>query len=648
MGLLNFFFPAESACEQREQVHEIFKNLRAQIPLLYATVIVNLVGMHVAIGAAKMLIFSPLSLLLAVLLWRTIFWAFFQRPTESFEKAQSELLKVAVFAILLCSGFSFWTQVLISQHPDLASSIIFFHLLATLGATYGLSSFPRAAFLPLAILGLPISARLLLMGDGLTRAMGLSLLLVILLFMRLLQTHSHVLSGLISSRMEVARERNRAISAEVAALKRADEDALTGLPNRARLIREVQRHITHAGLAARGSVLAICDLDGFKAANDTFGHAAGDAILKTFGERLALAFGRQAVVARMGGDEFAIFWREGLASDAVVTAGTLICDLASQPITWEGKKLIVGASCGLAEFEPSTASLEEIMRQADSALYMAKASGRGRCQLYDQFVFSMDMRRTSLERLLLSGEANVELTVAYQPIVSVESGTIVYVEALARWDSPELGRVPPDEFIHHAERTGTIEQISDVLLAKALRGAQCLDSHIRLSFNLSAILISRQGAADRILTVLREWGFSPSRMLFEVTETAVLADAGLAKAELQALRAAGCLVALDDFGAGFASVSYLRDLVFDVVKLDGSLMTSLKDCSRSRQILLGLINLCHAADALCVAEHIEDAGQLELVKAMGCDMVQGFYLGRPAASCELIGQQSDRIALTGA
>lgn len=229
---LKSFFPSALA---PEQLHAIFNGLRTQIPLLYAACIVNLIGMHIAIGGAELLVFSPATVMSAVLLWRAGYWAFFQRPTTDVKTIQSELFKVLVFATLLCTGFSIWAQLLMTRYPDLILVIAIFNLLAALGAAYGLSSFPRAGLLPLTIIGLPVAARLLFLDDSLTRAMGFSLLLTIFFFLRLLRTHSRALAGLIESRMSVLREHNRAIFAEVAALKRAEEDDLTGLPNRSKL-----------------------------------------------------------------------------------------------------------------------------------------------------------------------------------------------------------------------------------------------------------------------------------------------------------------------------------------------------------------------------------------------------------------------------
>jgi len=627
--LLDILLPASNSCEQREQVHDILKNLRRQIPLLYVTAIVNLIGLNIAIGDANFSTFSPIFVLTAFLVWRMIYWSFIQKPAESLEGAQFQLVQTAIFTAIISAGFSIWVQVLIGKHQDLSLTITFFSLLAALGAAYGLGSFPRAALIPLVVLALPIAARLLLDDDRSTKALGLSLLLVILCFMRLLQSQSQVLAGLISSRMAAARERNKAISAEVAAIKRADVDTLTGLSNRSHLIRELQANMRVGPRSGGGSVLAIFDLDGFKPVNDVFGHAAGDAVLQSFGKRLAAEFGREALVARMGGDEFAAFWSAGLSKTEIFAKAERICELARMPIEWEGKMLRVGVSCGITEAGPKSTKQEELLRQADTALYMAKDAGRGHWVFFDEAVFLIDRRRAKLEKLLLSETGHDEFEIVYQPVFSIDSSTPVYMEALARWKNTELGIIAPSEFICLAERLGAIELLNDVLLTRAIEGTSSWRKDVRLSFNLSAAQISHKGVAQRLLDILARHNFNPSRMLFEVTETAILADLAVAKEELQALRNAGCLVALDDFGAGNASVSYLRDLVFDVVKLDGSLTKSIKECRRARQILLGLINLCHSVDALCVAEHIEDADQYTLVKTMGCDLVQGYHLGKP-------------------
>lgn len=632
MWVFNLLFPAKDAGEQAALIREIFKNLQIQIPILYSTAIMALIGTLVATGGAEPEAALPAIPLVAILVWRAIYWAFFQRPAESLKAICQEILKVIAFTFLLSGGLSIWAQSLMTTYPDQALNVAAFSVTAALGATYGLSNFPRAALIPLVVIGIPATLRFVVLGDNLAKATGLGLLLIQFMFVRLLHAQGTALLGLIRSRRAASLEHDRAISAEDEAIRRAEVDILTGLANRAKLIGDIERHLNRVPVSDRGSVVAICDLDGFKRANDVFGHAAGDALLKAFGQRLAQEFGETATVARMGGDEFAIFWRRGLSSAELSAAGDRICSLACQPVEWNSKKLTVRTSCGFSEEGHLSASVEELLRRADTALYIAKASGRGRWKLYDEDAYSIDKRRAKLEVLLLSDDAVGELSVDYQPIFDIAGENVMFVEALARWHSRQLGAVSPSEFIVMAEALGKIEAINEALFDHALTQARSWQSNVRLSFNLSAAQISREGAAERILARLERHGVGPDRMLFEVNDAAVLTDIRVAKRELENLRRAGAFVALDDFGAGNASVAYLRDLVFDVVKIDGSLTRDIQTCTRSRQILLGLINLCHAAGAVCVAEHIETGEQLALVRAMGCDLVQGFYLSRPLAA----------------
>lgn len=622
-----------------------FKSLQQQIPLLYVAALVNLIGLHIATRGQELVLVSPASILTALLTWRMVIWTFFQKDYDNLDVISHQLVKMVALTVFLCVGFSIWTQVLISKHPDETMTILLFSVLATLGAAYGLSSFPRVAMLPLAILSLPMATRLLFMDNATTMGIGISLLLVLLLLMRLLHAHSRVLSALISSRLAVAKEHNRAISAEVAALKRADRDALTRIANREKLFREMQSNMVQGPSSGGGSVLAISDLDGFKAANDAFGHAAGDAILQAFATRLSDAFGSEATIARIGGDEFAVFWRHGLCKESIAEIGTQICSLASHPVEWDGKSLTIGTSCGITEAGPISSSVSEFLRQADSALYRAKAAGRGVWQLYDHEMYASDKRRAALENMLLDHKARLEMSVEFQPIICLTSGKVVSAEALARWNSVELGTIHPSEFIFVAEQLGIIEEVNEALLRTAINAVRPWPVNLRLSFNLSALQISQEGSAAKTLDLLEQQGFSASCVQFEVTETTFPSDMARAKRELQKLRDAGCIIALDDFGAGHASVSYLRDLVFDVIKLDGSLTTNIQQCERSRRIVLGLIELCHASGAKCVAEHVETKEQLSLIRAMGCDYAQGYHLGRPASPAHVFGVMPDSVAI---
>lgn len=630
--VFQLLFPADSSREQREQIISIFGSLRKQIPLLYGVALINLVGLHVATHGSELRWFSPVTILSILLVVRMVYWIGFQKPSNELAKIRRELMKMVIFTTILSLGFSVWAQSLITTYSEETMTILLYSVLAALGAAYGLSSFPRAALIPLLILGLPVAVRLSLMGSASDRGIAVSLVLVIILFIWQLHVHNKALLGLVRGQLAVARERNRAIKAELEAVSRADEDVLSGLANRGKLVREIEENMVRGPATGGGSVLAICDLDGFKAANDAFGHAAGDEILQEYARRLNEAFRDKALVARLGGDEFSIFWKDGLASRELEEAAAKICRLAGQPIEWDGKELFVGASCGVTEAGPFTWSNEEFFRQADAALYKAKASSRGHWCLYDQPQFLADQRNAKIEKSILSGEAIHEMDVHFQPIFDLEKGVPVFAEALARWNSAELGIVSPDEFIRISEKLGVIDRLNECLLAKALKAAKDWPETLSLSFNLSAMQLSRSHATDRIDQIVSASALTPQRVQFEVTETAILCDLGHAERELAKLSKLGYTIALDDFGSGYASVAYLRKLPFDTIKLDGSLIDNVLDCERSRQILFGLVDLCHAAGARCVAEHIEAYEQLSLAQAIGCDYGQGYCLGKPTTS----------------
>ncbi len=641
MKAIDILIPSEGPEQQKELSLEIFKLLRHQVPILYASVLISLVGLNLAIGYDRILILSlvTFSSFAAV---RAGYGRFFQPNNERAGREAFELFLVAGLTIAFSIGYLVVGLVLIGRHPDLTLPIIFFNIFVALAAAYALSAFARVAVLPIVINGMPLATFLLMSEGNLFKVMGLSLALLLGLFVSLLRAQGQALLNVINSRIAVANERNRAINAELAALERAEQDPLTGLPNRGRLIREMERNIVLGSGSSHGSLLAICDLDGFKPANDMFGHAAGDAILVAFGDRLVAAFGDQALISRIGGDEFAVFWRDGLAKEEILEVGARVCALANHPINWEGKNLQVSACCGLVEAGPYKSSTSELLRQADSALYRAKAIGSGRSEAYDEQAFAEDLRKTAIEEILLTQDIRGELSLCYQPVFSLSDGSVTYLEALARWKSPEAGRVATSDFIRLAEQTGVIEKISDYLLNKAINNAREWPATVLLSFNLSAIEVGRKGAANRLLSILYFHGFPSSRIVFEMKAITAFVDFDVLREEVQILRRAGCRVAIDNFGIGDVSLVHLRDLVFDVVKLDGSLIRSIVHCTRSRQLVLGVINLCHATGALCVAEQIEEHGQLDLIKTMGCDYVQGYLFSHPVsfdATCQLLSVQ---------
>ena len=357
-------------------------------------------------------------------------------------------------------------------------------------------------------------------------------------------------------------------------------------------------------------------------------------MLKCVAERLSERFGEEATVARMGGDEFAIFWANRSEHDPAAI-GAEVCRQIELLMVIEHRPLRVFACCGLVTSDCGRWASADLISQADLALYAAKATGKGRFVLFSEPMLRKQQRMAAIERALVKGRTDDEVRVVFQPILDLDSGGVVAFEALARWTNEELGPVDPGEFIPAAEQMNVIGRLTDKTLDLALRDAMHWPQHLRLSFNVSALQLCELGAAQRLLAKLNAARFDPKRFQVEVTETALLADFQVARENMDILRAAGAVTALDDFGAGHASISYLREMSFDVVKLDGSLVTHLATSDQSKKLLRGVIELCRSLGVRCVAEHVETSEQLNILRELGCHFVQGYLTRRPDTAAEI-------------
>lgn len=612
------------------QLRAEYSSLQRRIPLIYAVALANVVGLHMSAGGRWASFESPILPLVALMSWRLRHWHRQKNRSRTCSQIASELRKTLVFAVLLAGGFSAWAQFLLTDHPEATHSIVFFGGLAAIGCTYALSSHLPAAGATLLLLGVPIAVRLLFSGDATLVGMGTSLLLVMGLTWRLLRVQNRTIVELVSSRLGVEQENRRAQSAEMEARRLATVDVLTESANRRALLEA----LAEAEAAGCPSVLALIDLDGFKPINDAFGHHTGDLVLKRVSARLERCFGTNALVARMGGDEFAIFWRSHIPPDPVAF-GTEICKAIANPMVVEHRPLRVLACCGVVACDSNGWTGSDLLSQADLALYAAKARGKGEFVIFSERLLKLQQRRAAIERALGSGAAEAEVRVVFQPICDLRRRVVAF-EALARWTNPVLGLIEPSEFIPAAEQMDVIGRLTARTLEIALECAVNWPKELRLSFNVSAMQLCELGAADRLLATMQKVGFDPRRFQMEVTETALLADFQLARENVSVLRAAGAMIALDDFGAGHASISYLREMSFDVVKLDGSLVTGLASSVQNKHLLKGVIDLCRSLGVQCVAEHVETAEQFEILRKLGCDFVQGYFVGRPDEDAQLL------------
>lgn len=416
----------------------------------------------------------------------------------------------------------------------------------------------------------------------------------------------------------------------------AHHDALTGLPNRRIFFAELE-DLLQSSNASKPFALAIIDLDGFKPINDLYGHRVGDRVLSEVGERLKQTFRTEYMIARLGGDEFSVLFTRALSDEALVALSREAIAALQKPLLDTGSQLTVSASMGVARFPDHGRKVTEIYEKADHALYVAKSNNRGDVVIFNDH-HEMDIRNSvRLERALKSADLEAELYVVFQPQVDTQTNRIAGFEALARWESPDLGLVSPGIFIPSAERCGMIETVTEIVLTKILKSIGDLPPEAGVAINLSAQEVTSGSSADRIIEIVRQSGVDPRRLEFELTETAIMTDFETASASLRKLSDIGCRIALDDFGAGYSCFNYIHRFPLDKIKIDRSFVSSLTEGAIGYDIIRAIVGLCRNLGYDCLVEGVETEEQLDAVKAAGARFVQGYYFSRPIALGEIAG-----------
>ncbi len=434
-------------------------------------------------------------------------------------------------------------------------------------------------------------------------------------------------------------------AAEVKIRELADFDALTGLPNR-RLLRD--RFAQMLAVAERDKTelaLIFLDLDHFKRVNDSLGHSIGDDLLCTVAERLTTAIRRIDTLARLGGDEF-IFALPGIHASAAAEIARRLLEVCATPFAVGGHDLTITPSLGISLYPRDGKDLEALLRNADTAMYRAKELGRNTFQFY-----SSDMNVATLEHLLMEsslrqGLNNGSFILHYQPLVCLKSGRIVGVEALVRWLHPDLGLIMPDRFIKVAEDTGLINPLGDWVLCEACRQAMVWQTAglpaLTMAVNVAPVQFRQSGFVAEVAGALAASGLEARYLELELTERTVMHDAEINLGTLSAIHRMGVDLALDDFGTGYSSLAYLKRFPVGKLKIDRSFVRDLEVDQDDRAIASTIILMGHNLRLKVLAEGVETASQLELLRKMGCDMVQGFYFSQPVPAeqmAELLRQQ---------
>jgi diguanylate cyclase (GGDEF)-like protein len=412
----------------------------------------------------------------------------------------------------------------------------------------------------------------------------------------------------------------------------AHHDALTNLPNRVLFREHLEQQL--AGIPADEQLAVLyLDIDEFKSINDSLGHMVGDELLKAIAAALSRCVKGDGFVARLGGDQFAIVQSAISGPDEVTGLVTRIYEAIRQPYECLGHQLVADASIGIALAPQQGADLDQILKNADLAMYSAKAAGRRTHRFFQAEMDTRARARRALELDMRQAIADGDFELHYQPLVSLQDNTITGCEALLRWRHPKLGMISPADFIPVAEETGLINQLGEWVLFTACAEAATWPDGLKVAINVSPVQFKSSGLALRIVEALGKSGLAANRLELEITEAVLIRDDDAALAILHQLRAIGVRIALDDFGTGYSSLSYLQRFPFDKIKIDRCFVSDIAEPGVSSCIVQAVVNIAAARDMTTTAEGIETEQQRELLRALSCTEMQGwlFSAAKPAA-----------------
>ncbi len=416
----------------------------------------------------------------------------------------------------------------------------------------------------------------------------------------------------------------------------AHHDPLTELPNRTLFNDRLGQAMAMAGRSGGRVALMLLDLDNFKDINDTLGHGVGDLLLKTVAERLRGHKRDTDTVARLGGDEFAIVLPQFRSASDTLSYARRIIEIVGEPMVLDGHEVQVGTSIGVALFPDDAQDIEDMVSHADMAMYQAKSDGRNTFRLFaEQMNAEVKDRKKMLVDMRQAMEEN-GFQLAFQPQIQLSDQKVVGTEALLRWHHPDRGNVSPGAFIPVAEQGGLIVDLGEWVIRAACRQLREFKDAgaplMKVAVNISSVQFRRGNLIECTKNILKETGANPEQLEFEITESVVMTDVEKAIKTMQELHALGVRLSMDDFGTGYSSLSYLRQFPIQKIKIDKSFVQDIEEEEDSMEIVHAIIGLSRSLNITVVAEGVETKGQLEKLREAGCELVQGFYFGRPMFS----------------
>lgn len=616
-----------------ELVKAQFMHFATQVPIMYSVLLINTWALAINYyGAAPnwLSIYAP-SVFAVICIVRMTNWLKQRKSTPQFEKAHATLVRTNKLAGIFTLMLTAWS-LLLYPYGDIymQAHVAFFMAITGVGVIICMQQLRSAAFIIALSVNIPFAIFFGTSGIASFVIIAGNMALVTIALVTVTVVQSRAFADTIDSqiKLELANKENE---------KLANLDSLTGLTNRRQFFTKLQEEFRIAEREDKRLAVGIIDLNGFKLVNDHYGHAFGDSLLMEVGARLEELSSKNVSISRLGGDEFALVISDNNSDEQLKEMGQQIRDALSVPFVAAEITVQISGSIGFAVYPYLAKTSLELYERADYALYQSKNIHNGEVVVFTERHILEIEANTKTEYVMSKADLDKEIVVYFQPIIDIHSSRTVAFEALARWESPVLGKVSPADFIPIAEKTGLINKLTQVLLKKSLAMAATWPEGIKLSFNLSTHDINSPQAVREIMNIIQSHGFDPSRIDLEITETAAMRDFDQAKSSVKILKSLGCGIVLDDFGTGFSSLSHLHALPLTKIKIDRSFVSNIDTVPASFKIVKSLLSLSRDMGLLCVVEGVETQEELSVIESLGGQLVQGYFFSAPISEIEIDG-----------
>lgn len=606
--------------------------LARQLPMMYFILLTNtlmLAGTHFAAAPRWLVVYCPLIMTVFGVI-RAAKWIRIRNQPCSPAQMLKALKHTNRLAPLVAVAFTAWSLALFPYGDSYSQAHVAFYMAITvIGCIFCMMHLLPAALAITAVVNTAFVVFFASTHIITFVATAIDVLLVSIAMLVILKTQYADFTRLVNVQAQTAK-----LSEEN--LKLANQDSLTGLPNRRQFFSRLDTLLApRAREQETRLAVALIDLDGFKPVNDLYGHSVGDRLLYQVGQRLSRLLDDEVHLARLGGDEFSLIITKAMSDDQLQAFGEKICASLREPFLLVDIPIQIGGSLGIATFPDQATSTTDVYEYADYALYQSKRHRPGTACLFSAAHRQRLNREGLTEQALRRADLEREFYMVFQPIVDIHSKRTVAFEALARWESPELGHVPPGDFIPIAERVGLVNRLTLPLLNKALNTAARWPKGMRLAFNLSAHDCGSEDAAQQIAELIKRSGFDPACLDLEITETAAIQDLPQTQRAISRFRELGCGISLDDFGTGYSSLSQIHALSLTKLKVDRTFVTNLHLDPASLKIVRSLIALCQDMQLECIVEGVETAEELDALKNLGGARAQGYLFAKPMRASDI-------------